>query len=360
MTTQSELSLSEQAAPRAVIGDYLATRLAEPAWRDARIELIAGGKSNLTFLVSASVGSVVLRRPPLSNRLSSAHDMGREHRVMSALSATDVPVPSMLVMCTDESIIRAPFYVMERVSGHIVRDELPAGYAESPSDRRAIGEGLIDVLVELHAVDPAAVGLGDYGHPEGYLSRQIRRWSEQWRLTRQPAETAGDELDRLMTRLTDSLPSAPTGPIVHGDFRLDNVLLEPEHPGKIAAVLDWELSTLGDPVADLGLLCVYWQQADDSDLRLAAGLSRSVTRRPGFPSRRDLLERYASRSGRDLSDLDWYVAFACFKLAVVLTGVAARGRAGAMIGDGFVEMAARIPPLIAIGHGAMSGRAPSR
>ena len=151
------------------------------------------------------------------------------------------------------------------------------------------------------------------------------------------------------------MPSSPSGPIVHGDYRMDNVLLDPATPGVVAAVLDWELSTLGDPLADVGLFYVYWQDPSDSATQAAAGLLPSVTRLPGFPTRRELLDRYASRTGRDLSALPWYVGFACFKLAVVLSGVAARGRAGAMIGDGFVEMAARIPPLVEVGHSALSG-----
>jgi aminoglycoside phosphotransferase (APT) family kinase protein len=349
-------ALTEQAAPRAAVGDYLAGELGDDSWRDSQLELISGGKSNLTFGVSSAAGQVVLRRPPLSNRLPTAHDMGREYRVMTGLWETPVPVPKTLAMCTDEAVLGAPFYVMDRVDGYIVRDRLPDGYATTEPERLAIAHGLIDVLADLHAVDPAAVGLGEYGKPNGYLERQIKRWTMQWEATRAAAESGGDELDRLATRLAESRPDSPTGPIVHGDYRMDNTMLDPATPGKVAAVLDWELSTLGDPLADIGLFFLYWQDAADAGNEASAGILPSVTALPGFPTRRELLERYASRTGTDLERLPWYVGFACFKLAVVVAGVAARGAAGAMIGDGFVEMAARIAPLVAVGHSALDGK----
>jgi aminoglycoside phosphotransferase (APT) family kinase protein len=346
--------LTEQAARRQAVGDYLAAQLGSDDWRECRVELISGGKSNLTFFVSSGAGDVVLRRPPLSNRLPTAHDMGREHRVMTALWPTAVPVPKTLALCTDEDVIGAPFYVMDRVAGHIVRDTLPEGYAGSEADRLAIAFGLIDVLADLHAVNPASVGLADYGRPEGYLARQIKRWTMQWDATRAAADEGGEDLDRLAERLAAEVPASPSGPVVHGDYRMDNVLLDPETPGRIAAVLDWELSTLGDPLADLGLFYIYWQDASDAGNEASAGILPTVTTLPGFPTRRELLERYAGRTGTDLSPLPWYVGFACFKLAVVVAGVAARGRAGAMIGEGFVEMSARIAPLVAVGHRALS------
>ena len=355
MTTDADLAaLTEQAAPHEAVGSYLAEQLGDDGWRDCRLELISGGKSNLTFGVTASAGEAVLRRPPLSNRLPTAHDMGREHRVMTALAATAVPVPPTLALCTDDDVIGAPFYVMQRVAGHIVRDTLPAGYAESEADRAAIAHGLIDVMADLHAVDPVAVGLGDYGKPDGYLERQIRRWTTQWQATREAIQAEGSDLDRLAERLAAGVPASVSGPIVHGDYRMDNVLLDPTTPGRIAAVLDWELSTLGDPLADVGMFYIYWQDAGDETGELSAGVLPTVTTLPGFPVRRELLERYAARSGRDLSQMPWYVAFACFKLAAIVAGVAARGLAGAMIGDGFVEMAARIAPLVNAGHQALT------
>jgi aminoglycoside phosphotransferase (APT) family kinase protein len=355
MTDTELTSLAEKAAPPQAVGGYLAAELGDDAWRECRVSLISGGKSNLTFVISSGVGDVVLRRPPLHTVLPTAHDMRREHRVMTGLWDTPVPVPKTLALCTDESVLGAPFYVMERVLGHIVRERLPEGYAETPDERRAIAFGLVDVLADLHSVDPAAHGLGDYGKPAGYLERQVRRWTMQWEATRQPEEPAGPELDRLAARLAETLPQQPTGPIVHGDYRLDNCLLNPTEPGRIAAVLDWELSTLGDPLADLGLLYVYWQEPGDDPTRQDSMAVPSVTMLEGFPTRSELFDRYAQRTGRDLSVLPWYVGFGCFKLAVVCAGVAARGRAGAMIGEGFIEMAQRIGPLVTIGHSALDG-----
>jgi len=359
LSTMSDTDVTElavRAAPPDVVGPYLTAELGDDGWRDSVVQLISGGKSNLTFVVTSAAGEVVLRRPPLSTVLPTAHDMRREHRVMTALWETPVPVPRTRLLCTDESVLGAPFYVMDRVSGHIVRERIPDGYADQREQRRAIGFGLVDVLAALHCVDPDAVGLTDFGRPAGYLERQVRRWTSQWEASRRPDEPEGPELDRLAERLVARLPPAPTGPIVHGDYRLDNTMLDPDEPGRIAAVLDWELSTRGDPLADLGLLYVYWPQSDDGPDREGTLAVESVTALPGFPTRAELFDRYAERTGADLSALPWYVGFGSFKLAVVCAGVAARGRAGAMIGEGFVEMAQRIGPLVRLGHHALDDK----
>jgi len=339
-------SLSTGADPR-VVGPYLSTVLGDRAWTDAEVNLISGGKSNLTYLVTSGAGQVVLRRPPLGPILPTAHDVAREYRVIAALAGTGVPVPAALHLCTDDAVLGAPFLVMEYVEGPIAREGLPDGYADAPEQRRDITNGLVDTLAALHAVEPAAVGLGGFGRPEGYLSRQVSRWVRQWDAT--PSEPL-PELDALAKLLAAAVPDAPSGPIVHGDFRLDNTVLDPASPGRIAAVLDWEMSTLGDPLADLGLMLVYWAQADDGPTRRSVVLVSQTTRLPGFGSRADVAARYGARTGRDLSALPWYVAFGCFKLAVVVAGVAARAKAGSMVGGGFAGAGDALGPLVTLGH----------
>ena len=286
------------------------------------VRQLPGGRSNLTYRVTDAAGNDwVLRRPPLHGVLPSAHDMGREHRVISALAATPVPVPATFGLCQDPAVTGAPFYVMAHVSGIVPRDEATvAAHLDEPA-RAAAADSLVDALVALHAVDPDQVGLGQLGRRSGYLERQLARWQRQLDQSRTRPLPALDEVHR---RLAANLP-AQAGParIVHGDFRLDNVVLSPA--GEVRAVLDWELCTLGDPLADLGLLLVYWAEPGDQTLPLGT----APTVMPGFPDRAAVTAAYATRSGRDLADLDSYVAFACWKLAVILEGVLARHATGA-------------------------------
>jgi len=349
VTGAGQAQVPPTAAPAAVVGPYLARVFGEPAWAQCSLQLLAGGMSNLTYVVSSPAGDVVLRRPPTGSVLPTAHDMAREHRVLSALADTAVPVPRTLHLCTDADVLGAPFYLMEKVDGLIASDGLPAGFADGADQRRALAWGLVDVLADLHSVDPERVGLADFGRPEGFMARQVRRWIRQWEASR---DVDRPELDRLAAELAASVPSAPSGPIVHGDYRLDNCLLDPQHPGRIKAVLDWEMSTLGDPLADLGLLLVYWQQHDDAVPRPT--VTPPTTGVPGFPSRREVAQRYAERSGRDVTDLPWYVAFGFFKLAVVVTGIAARVRAGAMAGKGTADVSELIGPLTGFGRSALA------
>jgi aminoglycoside phosphotransferase (APT) family kinase protein len=347
------MTSTDTGADPAVVGPYLAKVLGNDSWRNATVTLITGGKSNLTYRVSSAAGDVILRRPPLGHVLPTAHDMTREFTAMAALATTPVPVPEMLHLCSDPELLGQPFYVMEAVEGHVCRDSLPPGYADDPPQRRAIGESLVRVLGDLHNVDPATVGLGEFGRPEGYLTRQMSRWGKQWEATRIEGLEA---LDRLASDLAAAIPTTQRSAIVHGDFRLDNTILDPTTPGRIAAVLDWEMCTLGDPLADLGILLVYWSQADDDDERAEGLVVPSATVLEGFPTRVEVARQYAERSGLDLDELPWYVSFAMFKLAVVCAGIVARVRGGAMVGSGFEDIESRIAPLIALGQLTLNER----
>jgi aminoglycoside phosphotransferase (APT) family kinase protein len=335
-----------------VVGPYLARALDDERWQGCEVVLIAGGKSNLTYRVDCPAGSVVLRRPPLGHVLPTAHDMVREHTVLSALGGTDVPVPRTLHLCIDADVLGQPFYVMEHVVGHVCREDLPPGYADAPAQRRAVGEGLVEVLARLHEVRPDDVGLSGFGRPEGYLERQVRRWLKQWDATRLDGHQA---LDALGADLAAAVPATQRSAVVHGDYRLDNTILDPTAPGRIAAVLDWEMSTLGDPLADLGILLGYWSQSDDAGARTEALVVPAATVLEGFPTRAEVAELYARRTGLDLAPLPWYVSFAAFKLAVVCAGIVARVRGGAMVGDGFDGIEQRVGPLVEIGREALSG-----
>jgi aminoglycoside phosphotransferase (APT) family kinase protein len=336
-------------ADPAVVGPYLVGALGDQRWRRVDVDLIAAGMSNLTYVVTPEGGSaddaVILRRPPTGAVLATAHDMEREHRVISALGGTAVPVPRTLHLCTDTAVLGAPFYVMEKVTGVHVVEALPPGYADEPAQRRAIGDGLVDVLADLHAVDPAAVGLADFGRPEGFTARQVRRWTKQWDATR---DRDRPNMDALAARLAETVPTSQRSGIVHGDYRLDNCLLDPDTPGGIRAVLDWEMSTLGDPLTDIGMLFLYWPEAGEDRPVLS-----TVTTLPGFPTRRELAERYAQRSGLDLSDLSWYAAFAFFKFAAIVAGIVARSAAGAMAGKDTSGYAERIDPCVELGRAAL-------
>jgi aminoglycoside phosphotransferase (APT) family kinase protein len=297
--------------------------------------LIEGGRSNLTYAVSDGNAKWVVRRPPLGHVLATAHDMKREHRVISALHPTDVPVPRPVLLCEDEEVLGAPFYVMEFVEGTPYRtaDQLASLGAERT--RNAV-LSLVDTLVELHAVDPVEVGLGDFGRPEGFLDRQLRRWGKQLDASRS-RELAG--IDELHAALGRELPDSPAPAVVHGDYRLDNVLTGADD--KIKAILDWEMSTLGDPLTDLGLLVMY-----SIPLELPGSPISTTASAVGHPAPAELIERYAERSGRDVSAVSWYTAFAWFKLAVILEGIHYRYTLGQTVGRGFDRIGELVPVFI--------------
>ena len=293
-------------------------------------ELIAGGRSNLTFKMTNGSGrSFVLRRPPTGHVLATAHDMEREHRIITAVGQTNVPVPKTLGLCTDVEVNGAPFYVMELVGGAVLDSVEKA--ALLPTELRVgASEHLIDVLADLHAVDVDAVGLGTLAKRDGYIERQVRRWSTQWDNSKTRELTSVDEVARI---LSARIPDQQGVAIAHGDFRFGNCLVDVA-VGRVNAVLDWELCTLGDPLADVGYLGVYWSDGTD----VASLRSNDPTGAGGFLSYPDVVARYAARTGRDVSNVGYYVAFSCWRLAVISEGVLARYQHGAM-GDQQIDLA---------------------
>ncbi len=290
--------------------------------------VVGHGRSNITYRVEAEDGRPwVVRRPPLSHVQKTAHDMGREFRIISALEPTGFPVPKPHALCTDESVIGAKFYVMEFVDGLIAIDPVAVGAKFDEGERRKIGEELVDVLVRLHSFHPEEIGLKDFGRPSGYLERQVRRFSEQLETIRY-RET--EELDELAKRLQAAIPEERRLGIVHGDYRLDNAILNDE--GHIIAVLDWEMCTLGDSLADMGLLRMYWGNPTSSQLNIG---STSVMTLPGFPTWEETAARYEEKSGADLSELDFYTVLAHFKLGVILENMYKRFLDGGTVGAGF-------------------------
>lgn len=300
------------------------------------------GHSNETFFIRRGTVEHVLRRPPLGAFLPTAHDVGREFRVLSALADSAVRVPKTSLLCEDESVIGAPFYLMEKIDGVVIRTESPEAFS-SEEDRGAIGDELVDALVELHSVDPASCGLEDFGRPTGYLERQLKRWTGQMELTL-PLTRPLPDLEEIGRWLLGNLPDSPPATIVHGDYKLDNVVFSKEAPPKLLAILDWEMSTLGDPLADLGWMTSFWSEANDEEAGVLADQNR-VTTLPGFRSRRDLVERYASKTGRDVDNLDWYQVLAIWKLAILLEGSYARHLAGMTDDPFFAEMELGVPSL---------------
>jgi len=340
---------------------YLDERLPSSAGAGSplQVERHRAGHSNETFFVTRGPDRWVLRRPPRGAFLPTAHDVTREHRVLSALTGTGVRSPRPILLCTDETVIGAPFYLMERVDGDVIRDDLPgalAGDADPAAlvGRRRIGEELVDALVELHAVDRIAVGLEGFGRPEGYLERQVRRWQGQLALT-EPLTRHVPELHRAGDWLATNLPAPGPATIVHGDYKLDNVVMDVRSPDvvRLAAILDWEMSTVGDPLADLGWMLSFWREAGDvEDVELHVN---APTASPGFPSRAELVERYEAKASRHVGDLRFYLTLAVWKLAVLLEGSYARHLTGVTDDPFFAEMEHAVPALgrraLALAHG---------
>jgi len=313
----------DSTVPPGIDGPALAAWFADHAdvQGDLAFATVAGGRSNLTYVVTDEAGRRwVLRRPPLHSVLASAHDVGREFRIISALQDADVPVPPVVGQETTDDVLGAPFYVMEFVAGHVVRTQSDAAGLALPARLRA-AEDLADVLARLHAIEPADVGLDDLGRRDDYLARQLHRWRGQYDKGRSRDVPA---IESLHGRLAAAIPEQQGAAIVHGDYRLDNLMVADD--GSVVAVLDWELCTLGDPLADLGLLSVYWDPFGQGE---GLPLIPAAAAIEGMPPIDTVLERYAAKSDRDLGHLDRYVAFGYWKLAVILEGVLARVKAGA-------------------------------
>lgn len=305
------------------LATYLRSHLAGGLEGTLEITQFPAGHSNLTYLLEADGRELVLRRPPFGSKVRSAHDMGREVKILGPLSAVYPKAPKPLVYCDDPSVIGAPFYVMERIRGRILRRSPPKDVDFSPPVARRLSESLIDELATLHAIDWRAAGLGALGKPEGYVERQVTGWTKRWH------DAKTDEvpdIERVAAWLAQHLPAESGAVLVHNDFKYDNVVLDPDDITRIVGVLDWEMSTIGDPLVDLGVTLGYWVE-DGDDPRLLA-LPFGPTNAPGSLSRRELAARYAEKTGRDTSNVLYYFVFALFKTAVVLQQIYYRFRQG--------------------------------
>ena len=294
------------------LAEYLRGKV-EGAVRDVRVEQCPGGHSNLTYLVRAGDHEYVLRRPPLGPVAPKAHDMAREFRVLEAVHPVFPPAPRVYLLCEDPAVIGATFFLMERRQGAVLRRDMPAEFARDSAFPRKASEGFIDCLSQLHSIDVARQPLAGLGRPEGFLERQVRGWTERW-LRAKTEEIQG--MDSLIAWLSDRLPASARPALVHNDFKLDNIMLDPRNPARVEAVLDWEMATVGDPLVDLGCTLCYWTQAGDPEMR--GGSLSGITAMPGWYTRAELVRRYAEKAGRDVSGLGYYEVFGLFKLGVIL------------------------------------------
>jgi len=313
---------------------------------------IGDGHSNVTYLIERSGAQVVLRRPPRPPLPPSAHNVLREARLLAALAPTPARVPGVLAVCEDSGVIGCPFYIMELIAGEVIVSSVPPAL-DAPAQRRRIGEQLVDALVEIHAVDWRAAGLEGFGKPTGYLERQLRRFGGLWDLNKTREIPA---VERVGSWLSEHLPASGPATIVHGDYRLGNTIFAADAPARLASVLDWEMATIGDPLADLGYMCMFWTEASDPEGGLREHLGK-VTRAEGFPTRAELIARYEERSGRSMRQLRWYITLALWKSVVFMEGNYKRALAGSTddpylksFGDGVLELAKQAEE-VALGEG---------
>lgn len=316
----------EWLADRDSVGDHLQTRL------------IAGGRSNPTYELTDGQRYWILRRPPVGHVLPTAHDMGREYRAMTALFGSAVPVPRTVGLCQDTTVLGAPFYVMDKLDGVTLRTPDDTRRL-NPAQRTALSDNAIRTLAALHDIEPSSVGLGDWGRPDGYLERQLRRWLTQWESS---ATAPRGEVVELHTRLAAALPTTRHPGIVHGDFKIDNLMVAAGDPTQILGLLDWEMATLGDTLTDLGILCSFWDHDGEFHNPITAG----ATALPGFPTRDELVHTYLTARDIDVADIDWYLVFADFKVAVILEGIHARHLKGHTEGEDFDGVGAMVGPLL--------------
>ena len=304
--------------------------------REPAVAQFPGGHSNLTYLVRFGDVEIVVRRPPFGPVPPTAHDMAREFRWLSAMHRVFPLAPRPYLLCEDLDVIGSVFYAMERRRGLVVRAEEPQVLANPPA-RRRLSEAMIDTLADLHAIDVSAQGLSTLGKPAGFVARQVRGWAERWHRSK---TTPLPEMDALAEWLREHLPADPASPsVVHGDFKIDNVMLDPGDAGRIVAVFDWEMSALGDPLVDLGIVLTYWSPTAPPEQRDAL---TTVTDRPGYFTRQEIIDRYAARSGRDLSNIRYYEIFAVFKIAAVIQQIFYRYAQGQTTDRRFATFDARV------------------
>ena len=344
MTDPSDVApvRADEQLDASAVADYLRGRLPESA-RPLEILQFPGGHANLTYLLRFGDREYVLRRPPLGPVAPRSHDMVREYRALAALGPYFAPAPRVFVLCEDPAVIGAPFFVMERRHGLVVRRTMPPEIADEPAVRRRIGEAAIDTLADLHAVPVAGTPVAALGKPEGFVERQIRGWADRWQRAK-TAELAA--MDSLAEWLIERIPPANRATVVHNDFKLDNMMLDARDPGHVVAVLDWDMTTLGDPLIDVGTLLGYWPEANDPPERLA--IAMQPTYLDGFPTRAEIVARYAARSGRDLGAIGFFETFALFKLAVVLQQIYVRFVRGQTKDERFAAMGESVKRLAEI------------
>lgn len=299
-----------------------------------------GGHANLTYLVRFGEREIVLRRPPLGPVAPGSHDMRREYKALAALAPVFPPAPRPYLLCEDESVLGAVFFAMERRRGIVVRHAVPPELDRHPQARRRISFALIDVMAALHDVDYEAIGLGDLGRPEGFVERQVTGWKSRWDRAKNVELPIFDELYEWLVK---NLPASGPATLVHNDLKFDNCMIDPDDPDRVSTVLDWDMTTLGDPLIDLGTLLGYWAEAGDPPER---GATVAVTAQPGFPKREEIAARYAERRGVDLSHIAWYESFALWKTAVVLQQIYIRFVRGQTQDERFQMLGERVPILV--------------